>query len=126
MDLDLRGSNLCQLHEKNREIFAEMYLSRNEINKVSFSIVRNGFKLISSYKPSMSNWQYEFFDLRIDPKEVYNLVNVDKYQHEMIPLVSNLNTIIHEYLQQMSHPIPPSLQVRRPFCAVRIQGNRYV
>jgi arylsulfatase len=99
-DLAFRGSDLRQHHETHKEIFSEMFLTRNDINRLSFSIVNDGLKFIVSYTPSFSR-KNELFDLKSDVREEHNLANHGGYQQRMEALKSRLNRICGEDLLQL-------------------------
>lgn len=99
-DLDFRGSDLLQHHDTDKEIISEMFLTRNDINRLSLSIVNDGLKFIMSYTPSLSR-KNELFDLKADMREEHNLANHGGYQQRMEALKSRLNRICGEDLLQL-------------------------
>ena len=99
-DLNFRGSDLLQYPDTNKEIVSEMFLTRNEINRLSFSIVHDGFKFILSYTPSFTK-QNELFDLKGDEKEKNNLASQGGLRHKLESLQSRLHQIWGEDLLKL-------------------------
>lgn len=99
-DLGFRGSDLREHHDTDKEIISEMFLTRNDINRLSLSIVHAGLKFIMSYTPSFSR-KNELFDLKADVREEHNLANHGGYQQRMEALKSRLNLICGEDVLQL-------------------------
>jgi len=73
MDSRFRGHDLHQEHREGKEIFSEMDSLLVE-DKIKFSLISNGFKLI--YTPLSK--QYQLFDLKTDPSEKNDLILIGK------------------------------------------------
>ena len=99
-DLNFRGSDLLQYPDTNKEIVSEMFLTRNEINRLSLSIVHGGFKFILSYTPSFTK-QNELFDLKGDEKEKVNLASQGGLRQKLESLQSRLHQIWGEDLLEL-------------------------
>ena len=99
-DLNFRGSDLLQYPDTHQEIVSEMFLTRNEINRLSFSIVHDGYKFILSYTPSFTK-KTALFDLKEDEEEKNNLTNHGKLRQKMESLQSRLHRICGEDLLKL-------------------------
>jgi len=91
LDSRFRGRDLCEQYETEREIFAEM-ISPLVRDGIKFSLAMDGLKLI--YTPLFK--QYELYQLKIDPYETDNLINVPKYQQRVKDLKKRLKRISRE------------------------------
>ncbi len=93
VDSRYRGRDLRFQLKTNREIFAEMETD-TLVDGVKFSLTFDDHKLI--YTPFYK--KYQFFDLKNDPYEEYNLVNDNKYRHDVKNFKERLNRIQSENL----------------------------
>jgi len=101
-DARYRGRDLFKEYGNNREIFAEM---RSPLVRDSISIILDSYKLI--YTPS--NEEYQLFNLKADPYEEQNLINIIEYQQRLTDLKTRLHRIDREDFLNISVAEKPSI-----------------
>jgi len=103
VDNRFRGRDLFKEHGNHREIYAEMKSTYIRASK-KISIVLDSYKLI--FTPM--NKEYELYNLKADPYEEQNLVNIAEYQQRLTDLKTRLQRIDREDFLNISVAEKPS------------------